>query len=128
MPCSLVLTASVIVIVQLSGAGCAGSISATQVLEQPGDDGEHLRTISQLMQNNEDHPVHFGKLREPLLQATHLWRLLGVEDSPEIVADPDCCWRDAIYRPENYFGQAALRSPSVFNFFTPDYAPPGGSQ
>lgn len=62
MPCSLALTTSVIVIaVQLSGAGCAGSISATQQLEQLGDDAEHLRTISPLMQNDEDHPVHFGK-------------------------------------------------------------------
>jgi uncharacterized protein (DUF1800 family) len=73
-------------------------------------------------------PVRFGKLREPLLQAVQLWRILGLVDSPEIIADPDCCWRDAIYRPQNYFGQAALRSPSVFNFFRPDYAPPGAIQ
>lgn len=59
---------------------------------------------------------HGGKLREPLLRQTHLWRAMHAS------AD------DGRYRewyPEYNLGQAALRSPTVFNFFLPDYSPPG---
>lgn len=57
-----------------------------------------------------------GKLREPLLRLTHVWRALDAR------AD------DGRYREWNvdyYLGQAALRSPTVFNFYLPDYSPPG---
>ncbi len=62
-------------------------------------------------------PQTFGKLREPLLRQTQFWRALHA-----MPIDGD--WvRD--WYPEYYFAQAPLRSPSVFNFFSPDYAPPG---
>ncbi len=57
-----------------------------------------------------------GKLREPLLRLSHLWRVLD--------GRPD----DGRYRQwniETWLGQAPMRSPSVFNFFLPDYSPPG---
>ncbi len=57
-----------------------------------------------------------GKLREPLLRQSHLWRALSAR------AD------DGRYREwyaDYYLGQAALRSPTVFNFFLPSYSPPG---
>ncbi len=57
-----------------------------------------------------------GKLREPLLRQTHLWRAM------------DASANDGRFREWNadyYLGQAALRSPTVFNFFLPDYSPPG---
>ncbi len=66
-----------------------------------------------------------GKLREPLLQLTQFYRVYQATINPAFVADPDCCWPGALYQPEAWFGQGALRSPSVFNFFKPDYAQPG---
>ncbi len=62
-------------------------------------------------------PETFGKLREPLLRQTHFWRALHA-----IPIDGD--WVREWY-PEYFLAQAPLRSPSVFNFFGPDYAPPG---
>lgn len=59
---------------------------------------------------------HFGKVREPLLRLTHLWRALdaGAESG-----------RIEAWDPQEYLGQAALRAPSVFNFFSPSYKPVG---
>ena len=57
-----------------------------------------------------------GKLKEPLLRLTQLWRSY------------DAASASGGY-PYNFayiiFGQGALQSPSVFNFFSPFYAPPG---
>jgi uncharacterized protein (DUF1800 family) len=62
-------------------------------------------------------PQTFGKLREPLLRQTQMWRALH---AMPIEGD----WvRD--WYPEYFFAQAPLRSPSVFNFFSPGFAPPG---
>lgn len=59
-----------------------------------------------------------GKLREPLLRLTQLYRAL--QGSP---THPAGYWTEAY---TSYFsGQAALASPSVFNFYHPDYALPG---
>ena len=57
----------------------------------------------------------FGKLREPLLQLTALWRALGVEPQALRI-------RLAELAP---LGQTPLSAPSVFNFFKPDYQDPG---
>ncbi|MEM9533387.1 MAG: DUF1800 family protein [Pseudomonadota bacterium] len=67
----------------------------------------------------------FGKLREPMFFQTQLNRVYNAQISPEFANNPDCCWPGAIYAPERFFGQAALRSPSVFNFFKPNFAQPG---
>ena len=62
-------------------------------------------------------PRHFGKLREPIIRQAHLWRALGGRPKQgEYVQDA---------YPEYFHGQAPLRAPSVFNFFRPDYSPPG---
>ena len=57
-----------------------------------------------------------GKLKEPLLRVTQLWRAY------------DAASASGRY-PYNFayiiFGQGPLQSPSVFNFFSPFYAPPG---
>ena len=63
------------------------------------------------------HPETFGKLREPLLRQTQFWRALhAMPIEGNWVSD---------WYPEYFLAQAPLRSPSVFNFFGPDYAPPG---
>jgi uncharacterized protein (DUF1800 family) len=56
----------------------------------------------------------FGKLREPLLKTSHLWRLLqSAAPSGRILT----------YNLADSHAQAPLQSPSVFNFFRPDYSP-----
>ncbi len=57
-----------------------------------------------------------GKVKEPLLRLTQLWRAYGAKAA------------NGQYRIGNInavFGQGPLQSPSVFNFFSPFYAPPG---
>jgi len=61
-------------------------------------------------------PTTFGKIREPLLRATHLWRALNAS-SPS--------GRFQLGYPEYFFNQAPLSAHHVFNFFSPNYAPPG---
>lgn len=65
-------------------------------------------------------PTTFGKLREPLLKNLHLWRAFqGRSQSGRIQNLSTWPWI------EDWYGQAPLRSPSVFNFFQPAYRPPG---
>ncbi len=60
--------------------------------------------------------ARFGKLREPLVRTTHLWRAMNAASTGGRI--------DTInpYPPiEDWYGQGPLRSPSVFNFFRPDF-------
>lgn len=57
-----------------------------------------------------------GKVVEPILRLTGVWRAYGAKSGDQRYAFP---------RPERHFAQAPLRSPSVFNFFSPDYSPGG---
>ncbi len=58
----------------------------------------------------------YGKLREPLLRMTHLWRAFNAYDANQAFADGNVL----IYStPE--FAEQPLESPGVFNFFRPDY-------
>ena len=61
-------------------------------------------------------PAHFGKMREPLLRVTQLWRALDARSDSGAVGEG---W------PEYSFAQAVQRSPTVFNFFLPNYQLPG---
>jgi uncharacterized protein (DUF1800 family) len=58
----------------------------------------------------------FGKLKEPLLRMTGLYRAFDAASSEG---------RFPIFNPQNALGQAALRSPTVFNFFDPGYVQQG---
>jgi hypothetical protein len=58
-----------------------------------------------------------GKLKEPLLRLTQLWRAYNGRAA-------DGSFR-AISTPSGLLGQGPLQAASVFNFFGPDYAPPG---
>ncbi len=84
---------------------------------------------------------HFGKLREPLLRFTHYWRAFDAQpislsgkfwDSGTACDDgsgPDpytyyrVWW--GLYDFDDYVGQQVLGANSVFNFYLPDYSPPG---
>lgn len=58
-----------------------------------------------------------GKLKEPLLRLTQLWRAYNGRAT-------DGTYR-AFGNPSVSLGQGPLQAGSVFNFFGPDYAPPG---
>ena len=57
-----------------------------------------------------------GKLIEPLLRLTALWRAFDGRAASG---------RFRLANADILVGQGPLRSPSVFNFYRPDYAPPG---
>ena len=58
-----------------------------------------------------------GKLKEPLLRLTQLWR--AYDGAPRAAATRRSEIRARL------LGQGPLQAPSVFNFFSPFYAPPG---
>ena len=61
----------------------------------------------------------FGKLKEPLLRATALLR--GFAATPKNGRYSGTLF----FTPDEYLAEAPLRSPTVFNFFHPDYVLPG---
>ncbi|MFT5044945.1 MAG: hypothetical protein ACI8UP_001915 [Porticoccaceae bacterium] len=63
-----------------------------------------------------DSPETFGKIREPLLRVSHLWRAFEPE---AIHFDFNYGW------VKNELSQSPLNSSSVFNFFRPDFSQPG---
>jgi uncharacterized protein (DUF1800 family) len=56
-----------------------------------------------------------GKLREPMLRLTSLWRTFSATQSNGQISEP------IIYNAFNMLGENALQSLTVFNFFTPTY-------
>lgn len=63
------------------------------------------------------HADRYGKLREPMLKLVQLWRITAprsVNGRINLLIDPSL-----------WYGQAPLRSPSVFNFFRPTFQQPG---
>ena len=58
-----------------------------------------------------------GKIKEPLLRVTQLWRAYNGRAASGSYA--------AFANPSPVLGQGPLQSASVFNFFGPDYAPAG---
>ena len=58
----------------------------------------------------------FGKLKEPLLRMTGIYRAFNAASQEG---------RFPFFNVQNNLDQAALRSPTVFNFFLPGYVQPG---
>jgi uncharacterized protein (DUF1800 family) len=58
----------------------------------------------------------YGKVKEPLLRLTQLWREYGGKATSG---------KYVFANPAATFGQGPLQSGSVFNFFSPFYSPPG---
>ncbi len=76
-------------------------------------------------------PNTFGKLREPLLRISHLYRAFHAQkrDGGEWNEYPGT-WvyrfsGISTYHMEGATGEGMLRSPSVFNFYLPDHSPSG---
>ena len=61
----------------------------------------------------------FGKVKDPLLKVTQLWRAFDAEGEFGVLR---------LGNPERELGQRPLGAPSVFNFFRPDYQHPGEIQ
>lgn len=57
-----------------------------------------------------------GKVKEPIIRVTQLWRAYNATSNSG---------RYPLLAAYIFFGQGPLQSPSVFNFFSPTYAPPG---
>lgn len=84
--------------------------------------------------NDPSNIANFGKLREPLLRISHLRRAFKaipvIKEGTRYGGNKCGKGKYTLYQTpfsnaiEN-FGQDVLQSPSVFNFFLPDYSPPG---
>lgn len=72
---------------------------------------------------------HYGKANEPLLAYTALLRAFDVQPLDGWAKDVDSEAQPVpvngfyYFRAERELGQGALRSPSVFNFYSPDFVP-----
>lgn len=87
-----------------------------------GKRGELASVIKAILMHSEARSGHlnapdtFGKMKEPLLRLTHVWRAFEPES---IHYNFNYGW------VENELAQSPLNSPSVFNFFRPDFSQPG---
>lgn len=70
----------------------------------------------------------YGKLREPVLRLSHLWRAFSVTQGNQSVRGEYNTYSPALRDLETITGQAVLRSSSVFNFFSPSHSPSGPVQ
>lgn len=68
----------------------------------------------------------YGKLREPVLRLSHLWRAFNVQPGLQSGARNEFnTVSPQLMNLEDVTGQAVLKSPSVFNFFQPSFSPAG---
>ncbi len=82
-----------------------------------GDLGAVVKAILLDPEARPDSPGEIdGKLKEPLLRLTQLWRAYNATSNSG---------RFPLGASFVLFGQGPLQSPSVFNFFSPSFAPPG---
>lgn len=108
-----------------NGAGVRGDLKA--VVKTVLTDPEARRPL-----DHPDQPLNFGKPREPLLKLVHVWRSLGAVsgDTGVFPAGNPLAGQPARRRwgptnPQDAYGQRPLGSPTVFNFYQPDYQQPG---
>lgn len=64
--------------------------------------------------------INFGKVKEPLLQLTQLWRAFNAEPGAIAQSGAYRLYAGPIDRIDDVLGQAVLKSPTVFNFFLPE--------
>jgi uncharacterized protein (DUF1800 family) len=88
-----------------NGAGVRGDLAAV------------VRTVLLDVEARPDMRMEIdGKVKEPLLRLTQLWRAYGARSASG---------RYPLLASYILFGQGPMQSLSVFNFFSPFYAPPG---
>lgn len=86
-----------------------------------GQRGDLRATLRAVLMDDEarqiqDPSAEAGKLREPLLRLSAMWRAFDAYSGSGQVR---------VWNPEQPFGQGPLRAPSVFNFYRPDFELPG---
>ena len=82
-----------------------------------GDLGAVVKAILLDDEARPDTPIEIdGKLKEPLLRLTQLWRAYDARSQSGVFP---------LIGSSAIFGQGPLQSPSVFNFFSPFFAPAG---
>jgi len=87
-----------------------------------GERGNLGSTVKAMLMHKEarmghiENPDSFGKAKEPLLRISQIWRAF---EPDEIHPNFNYAW------VSEELSQAPLGSPSVFNFFTPDFSQPG---
>lgn len=67
----------------------------------------------------------YGKLREPLLRYTALWRAFGAQGVGVNNAAGSVTGIFRFYSSDTLLAQAPLSAPSVFNFYRPNFRKPG---
>lgn len=78
---------------------------------------------------NTQQMANFGKVKEPLLALTQFLRAFDVQPLDGWQGRGGDATLNGVYwykSPEQSLGQAPLRSPSVFNFYLPDFVPSDG--
>ncbi|MGN6520624.1 MAG: DUF1800 domain-containing protein [Dokdonella sp.] len=98
------------------------------VFDAPGANlGDVVKAI--LMDDEARHPPalasgdRYGKLREPILRLTAVWRAFNAQaQAPDAYGEVKMT---AGNTQTGSFGQGPLQSPTVFNFYEPDYQQPG---
>lgn len=92
--------------------------------------GDLKAVIREILLNDEARMTpaasNFGKLREPVLRFSHLWRAFNVQPGSDGSNRGEYnTISPQLMDLETVTGQAVLKSPSVFNFFQPSFAPAG---
>ncbi len=90
-----------------NGSGVRGDLGAVVVA---------ILTDDEAINGYQNNPNTFGKLREPLIRNTHLWRAFNAASTSGTLP---------FGYPDYVYGQSPQQSPSVFNYFQPEYQPPG---
>lgn len=93
-----------------NGSGTRGDLLATLTAILLDDEARRARPASQA--------IDFGRLKEPVIRTMALGRAFGLQNVPDLL------WWDwgEFYEASR---QEPTRSPSVFNFYRPDYRSPG---
>lgn len=103
-----------------------GRVAAVFVNNGQGARGDLLAVVRAILLDHDARDssmvadTSFGKLREPFLRVTHLLRACGYT-----VISGALNYDFGTKITQANLGQYPLSSPSVFNFYAPDYDPPG---
>ncbi len=75
--------------------------------------------------NGANSQPNFGKLREPIMRLTHLWRAFDIQPGTDSTNGAFNTTSPALSGIDSVIGQGPLLATSVFNFYRPDYSPQG---
>ena len=112
--------------------GYVGRVAAVFNNNGNGVKGDLKATVKAVLMDAEArNPTNlsgYGKLREPVIRLAHLWRAFSITTGYLSQHGEYNTYSPALKNIETLTGQAVLRSPSVFNFYSPDFAPSGPVQ